>query len=87
MQRRRAAERRIKDHASTAPTAGTSLLPPPGAAFDEVDGPPAFLDPEATRPLADSLHRQRLQRQAQAAQAAQAARDRSNYQAQVRGVE
>ncbi|KAL4419696.1 hypothetical protein ABPG75_006794 [Micractinium tetrahymenae] len=33
------------------------LLPSAVAAFTSVEGPPAFLDPEATRPLAAAVHR------------------------------
>lgn len=74
--RRREAEQRIKD--TTTSAAPAAVLPLPGQAFDEVDGPPAFLDPEATRPLADSLHRRKIQHQReQAALAAQAARAHS----------
>mmetsp|Transcript_13624 Transcript_13624/g.29194 ORF Transcript_13624/g.29194 Transcript_13624/m.29194 type:complete len:242 (+) Transcript_13624:132-857(+) len=50
------AEARLKDFEKAAGDTGRAL-PSALAAFDEVDGPPSFLDPEATRPLAASrLH-------------------------------
>ncbi|KAI7836123.1 hypothetical protein COHA_010002 [Chlorella ohadii] len=40
-----------------APAAPAGLLPSAAVAFTKVEGPPAFLDPEATRPLAVAVHR------------------------------
>lgn len=69
--RARAAAARVKDYgegeeaasAPRQPAAGSGggaqsgLLPSAAAAFTSVEGPPAFLDPEATRPLAAAVHR------------------------------
>ncbi|PSC70050.1 PHD finger 3 [Micractinium conductrix] len=57
--RARKAAARIVDfeEAASKPAAGGGVLPSASAAFTEVDGPPAFLDPEATRPLAAAVHR------------------------------
>lgn len=55
-ERAAAAEARVRDYGEDAAApidaAGPSVLPSPLAVFDEVTGPPPFLDPEATRPLA-----------------------------------
>lgn len=60
--RRREAEARLRDYgedaASTAVPAA-ALLPAAGDALGQVAGRPAFLDPEATRPLARAIHRGR----------------------------
>ncbi|PRW33695.1 PHD finger 3 [Chlorella sorokiniana] len=67
--RAKAAAARLRDYgeeeeAGSKPAAGpaaaaapTGLLPSAAAAFTKVEGPPAFLDPEATRPLAVAVHR------------------------------
>jgi len=53
--RAREAEAKLKDYAVNEQRKA-GALPSALDAFDEVDGPPAFLDPEATRPLAASTH-------------------------------
>ncbi|CAD7704668.1 unnamed protein product [Ostreobium quekettii] len=52
--RAREAEERLVDYGQSRqpPSPKSSLLPSVAALFSKVDGPPAFLDPEATRPLA-----------------------------------
>eukprot|EP00887_Chlorella_sp_A99_P000065 scaffold16.g65.t1 len=59
--RAREAEARLRDLGGdgSAPGGGaaSAALPSAGEAFDEVEGPPAFLDPEAMRPLATAVHR------------------------------
>lgn len=67
--RAREAAARLKDYgeeeeggeaATSKPAAAgaaAGLLPSATAAFGKVDGPPAFLDPEATRQLATVVHR------------------------------
>ncbi|GAX84918.1 hypothetical protein CEUSTIGMA_g12339.t1 [Chlamydomonas eustigma] len=51
------AEARLKDFGEDEEERGaakSSLLPPAFSAFDQVEGPPDFLDPESTRPLLGS---------------------------------
>jgi hypothetical protein len=63
--RRKEAERKLCDFGEAAAEAGSGgsgdvdTLPLPSAlsVFEEVGGPPSFLDPEATRPLAAPVHR------------------------------
>ncbi|GAB4817253.1 hypothetical protein N2152v2_004299 [Parachlorella kessleri] len=64
--RRKAAEARLRDFGEPerekqddagSAAAAAGLLPSAAAAFTDVGGPPAFLDPEATRPLAVGSHR------------------------------
>ncbi|EFN53831.1 hypothetical protein CHLNCDRAFT_136569 [Chlorella variabilis] len=64
VQQAREAAARLKDYgedleAATAqqPRAAAGALPSAAAAFNSVDGPPAYLDPEATRPLAVAVHK------------------------------
>lgn len=61
--RRKDAEGRLRDFGETAdsaarPAAGAPLLPAPLDVL-QAGGRPAFLDPEATRPLAQPVHRNR----------------------------
>ncbi|KAL4856946.1 hypothetical protein ACK3TF_002648 [Chlorella vulgaris] len=58
--RAKAAEARLKDFGeeAAAQQPGAAALPSAVAAFTSVEGPPAFLDPEATRPLAVAVHRE-----------------------------
>lgn len=51
------ASARLRDYGDSGNKAETaSALPPVASIFSEVEGPPSFLDPEATRPLATSIH-------------------------------
>ncbi len=62
MVRRREAETRLRDYgedAASAAVPAAALLPAAGDALGQVAGRPAFLDPEATRPLARAIHRGR----------------------------
>lgn len=52
------AEARLRDYGDMENSSKLQapLLPSAALAFSEVAGPPSFLDPEATRPLASSIH-------------------------------
>lgn len=53
-ERAEAAAKRLRDYGSKDDTATSSALPSALDAFGTVAGPPAFLDPEATRQVARS---------------------------------
>lgn len=60
-QRRKAAERRLSklEDSAKGPSSASSSLPPPLATLQQAPSRLAFLNPEATRPLASSVHRNR----------------------------